>query len=155
MATSSTCNYVIVRLKAKRSYNSEHAGVCPPRAFLSQTELGWVTLAMFWWQVAHQAQEIPDQWWAIDHSSHTFSHSKFGGQHTWMQARVYFLWFWTRKKTLFMKLKQIFVLSSGNTAELVWIKVVKYDEVAPGKLEVLHRTPDSDYAQIIRTNDKF
>lgn len=40
---------------------------------------------MFWWQVAQQAQEIPVQWWAIAHPcSHTFSHSKFGDQHTYV-----------------------------------------------------------------------
>lgn len=39
------------------------------------------------------------------------------------------------------------MLSSGNTAGLVWIKIVKYGEVTSGKLEILHKIPDSDYAQ--------
>lgn len=55
--------------------------------------------------------------------------------------------FLSQKQTLFIKLKQIFVLPFGNTADLVFIKVVKYYEVASGKLEILRKIPDSDYAQ--------
>lgn len=68
-------------LKATLAYNGGYTGVCPPSAFLSKAELGWAALAVFWWQVAWRAQEVPVQYWAVVHPCfHTFSRREFGGQ---------------------------------------------------------------------------
>lgn len=68
-------------LKAKLAYDSGYTGVCLPSACLSKTELGWATLATFWWQVAPRTLEIPVQYRAIAHSCfRTFSNREFGGR---------------------------------------------------------------------------
>lgn len=118
-------------LKAKLAYDSGYTGVCPPSAFLSKTELGWATLATFWWQVAGWAQEIPFQYWAIVYPcSHTLPQGIWGPEPTDLSTNqgsthgikgqswfvpavttVYLLHCWTRNKPCFVYKMKICICS--------------------------------------------
>lgn len=83
LTSSSTCSCkaLAFMLKAKLACDSGCTWACPPSACLSKTDLGWDTLAMFWWQVAQWALEIPVQYPAIAHLCfHAFSPRELGGQ---------------------------------------------------------------------------
>lgn len=148
-------------LEAKLACDSGCTWVCPPSACLSKTELGWATLATFWWQVAQWALEIPvwypaiapgRQWEATGRPEITDLSANQGiihgirGQWWFMSAltTVYLLRGWTRKKLCSVyKIKTyiLFFPSSGSTAWLVTVMLVKYVGIASRKPEVLRRRP--------------
>lgn len=143
-------------LEAKLACDSGCTWVCPPSACLSKTELGWATLATFWWQVAQWALEIPVQYPAVAPGNWEARDNRFEckpGHHPWHKGPVMIyvcrnyslLITWLNQKETLLCLQNqniyIFFPSSGSTAWLVTVMLVKYVGIASRKPEVLHRRP--------------
>lgn len=133
LTSSSTCNYVIVRLFPLRLrlnwlMTVDIQGFVLPVLFWARLSLGWATLATFWWQVARWAQEIlghrlsllsytvPQGIWGpepTDSSANQGSTHGIKGQSWFVPAvtTVYLLHRWTRNKPCFVYKMKICICS--------------------------------------------